>query len=156
MLHARHSWQAVAPLEAVESSVDDSNNDADSTRSLTSSDDAHVAEPTPGEELVGFCKILLWSRTLNAREFCTIMYWAGKAGVAEAAPLGFHPDAPSGNFARHLRTSQSTLGVVGAPERLYTVRVPGHSKTQLGRTMHDVTVYTPREIIFGRDRRSWR
>ena len=147
MSHARHAWEAVAPLGAVESSVDDSNSDADSTRSLSSSDDAHVAEPTLGEELVGFCKILLWSRTLNAREFCTIMYWAGKAGVAEAVPLGFQPDAPSGNFARHLRTSQSTLGVVGAPKRLYTVRVPGHSKTQLGRTMHDVTVYAPHEII---------
>jgi hypothetical protein len=76
------------------------------------------------------------------------MYWAGKAGVAEAVPLGLQPDAPYGKFARHLRTPQSTLGVVGAPERFfYTVRVPGHSKTQFGRTVHDVTVYAPHEII---------
>ena len=147
MSHARHSWEAVDPFVAVESSVDDSASDVGSARSLCSSDDEHIAEPTPGDELVGFCKVLLWSRTLNAREFCTIMYWAGKAGVAEAVPLGYNPDAASGNFARHLRATQSTLGVIGAPERLYTVRVPGHSKTQLGRTVHDVTVYAPHEII---------
>ena len=115
MSHARHSWEAVGPFVAVESSVDDSASDVGSARSLCSSDDEHIAEPTPGDELVGFCKVLLWSRTLNAREFCTIMYWAGKAGVAEAVPLGYNPDAASGNFARRLRATQSTLGVIGAP-----------------------------------------
>ena len=84
------------------------------------------------------------ARTLNAQQFCVAMYWAARAGVAEARPYGFGPGKPSGHYARHL---QPLLGGVDNRARLYEVAVPGHHKLDLSRTVHKTPMLPPHESV---------
>ena len=62
-----------------------------------------IAEETPGASFVSFLTVMLLARSITARDYCTAMYHAGAAGVAEAVPLGYSPFAPSGHFGRHIK-----------------------------------------------------
>ena len=43
--------------------------------------------------------------SMTAKEICTIAWWATAAGATGfVTTLSFRPDAPTGHFARHLRT----------------------------------------------------
>jgi hypothetical protein len=76
--------------------------------------------------LADFLTDLLLQRRLNAREFCTIMYYAGKSGVPDVAKYGYRPDASSGHFQRHLK---ATLGYVADNGATYSFSLPGHTKS---------------------------
>ena len=44
----------------------------------------------------------LHERTLNAKQFCQLMYWVGRAGVQDAIKYGLALGAPSGHYQRKL------------------------------------------------------
>ena len=50
-----------------------------------------IAEETPGASFVSFMTVMLLARSITARDYCTAMYHAGAAGVAEAVRLGYSP-----------------------------------------------------------------
>ena len=100
--------------------------------------------PSPGEDLVEYMVELLNERTLNARQFCTVMYYAGRAGVREAAPYGLQPGAQSGHYQRKL---SAVMPASRDRKAYYTVDVPGHSKHDLSRTIHQVPTLPPHECI---------
>ena len=61
---------------------------------------------TEGEEGLSSYLVDRWMKGhAIAREVCTISYWASAAGATGfVRTLAFRPDAPTGHFARHLKT----------------------------------------------------
>ena len=106
--------------------------------------DSDFEEPpcTPAEDFVHLMHGFLMKRTLNARQFCMAMYWAGKAGICDAGPYGFPPGKRSGHYQRHLDTVMEDRKQM---EHLYCISVPGHNKADLSRTAHTVPVIPPHE-----------
>ena len=109
------------------------------------SDPDEEVQTTPEGEFIEYMMWLLMTRTLNSRQFCTAMYWAGKAGMKGAQRYGFRPDTENtGHFARHL---DPILGFKQFNKTLYDVWVPGHAKHDLSRTQHLIPVSLPHEVI---------
>ena len=117
-------------------------------------DDSHGSDPGPaadneqapdrsyGQQLVDYCQVLLLTRTLNARHFCVIMWFAGLAGIAEAKPFGMRPDAQSGKYLGLLKKK---LGYLSDKSALYELRTPGRRKDTLSRTIN--TMHVPPPLI---------
>ena len=84
------------------------------------------------------------SRTITAKDFCTIAHWASLSGVAEAKDYAFRPEAPSGHFQRFL---DSKLLFLKQTEHLYTMSIPTYSKPTIGRGKHDLVVAVPHELL---------
>eukprot|EP00969_Alexandrium_andersonii_P300701 13293592-Alexandrium_andersonii.AAC.1 len=111
----RHSWEVSSDSnesEAWEDPLDDGpssvHGDDASEVEWPNESGSDLDEPLPpesaGQEFVSFMTVLLLSRTLNSRQFCTAMYHAGEAGIVEAKHLGYNPAGSSGNFSRHLKS----------------------------------------------------
>ena len=84
---------------------------------------------SPAEEFIEFSCELLYTRVLNARQFCSLMWHAGRAGVAAASSYGLSPNSASGNFQRKL---QHSLPLYAEPLRSYKFSAPGSSREALG------------------------
>ena len=109
------------------------------------SDSEHEEPPrTPGAEMVDYCTKLLHERSISSKDFSIIMHFAGLAGVQEAVPFGFRPDAPSGHYQRHVN---SALGLSHNRNKFYNVTVTGHSKADLSRTPHKCPTFVPHEMV---------
>ena len=76
---SEHSWESCADLES---------NCADSD----CSDDSDFEE-NPSAEFLDYLTDLYLSRAISAKDFCTLAYWAGKAGVEKAKSFGCNPSA---------------------------------------------------------------
>jgi hypothetical protein len=87
---------------------------------------------------------MLNMRTITYRDFCIIMYWAGKAGVAGASKYGLRPDSPNGHYAR--KCKRATAESVDA-DALYSLEISGRRKTDVPRAVHDNIVMAPRELL---------
>ena len=111
----------------------------------SSGSDFQIQEVSAEEEFVQECILLFLQRVLNARQFCTLMFRAGRAGNAQAVRYGLNPDAPSGHFQRHLNSVMQDLN--NLRQFLYTLRVPGSSRKASGRVVHDLSVMIPYEQI---------
>ena len=92
--------------------------------------DDDFSSVSPGTELVGFCRELLHLRTLNARQFCVIMYYASEAGVVEAKPFAKTPGCPSGHYNRHIENHDADY----KSGLFYELDVPSHMPKDLSRT----------------------
>jgi hypothetical protein len=133
---ASHSWED--RVDDVQHTWDTGSGDDHDVGSFWGecSDDECAAEDadTPGKVLVDLLlEHMLYSR-ISSRQCCTLMYWAAKAGIAEATPYSLHPNSSGGHAARKLRAS---LGHT-ASDALYEASVPGHSRHDLERTLHTV------------------
>jgi hypothetical protein len=96
-----------------------------------------------GQQLVDYCQVLLLTRTLNAKHFCVIMWFASLAGIAEAKPYGMKPDAQSGKYLRLLKNK---LGYLSDKSALYQLDTPGRRKDTLSRTIN--TMHVPPSYLF--------
>ena len=125
----RHSWEN-EDGEAFAAVPHAWEHDSEPSRvgSDSGSDSNSAEELSPGSELVGYCTNLYLQRSLTARDLCTIMHWASEAGVEEAKPLAFRPDAPSGHFQRHLNTSLTAL--TEHQPSLYETEIPSFDKDE--------------------------
>ena len=85
---------------------------------------------TPGMEFVRAMLHLIYTSTLSAKTFCVLMWLAARAGIAEAAPYGLPPNAPSGHYMRKIRRK---LGWLKTKKFLY-MHIPGQGKHDLERT----------------------
>ena len=63
--------------------------------------------------------------SLDAKNLCTLMYYASMAGACGVDDLGFRPDAPTGHYSRHLKL---VLGICDEDHDLYELDVPLFSK----------------------------
>ena len=91
----------------------------------------------PQSKVIDFCVTHLMMRVLNARQFCVLMYLAGRCGLKLLAKLGLPPSAPTGHYMRKVRTK---LGVYANAD-LYEIKVPGRKKRGLGREVNTSHVY---------------
>ena len=87
---ANHAWESDSSDHFGAAAVEDYSSghawESEDSEQFGASDDesdVELRELGPGEELVSFCRELLWAKRLNAREYCIIMYWASLAGVKE-------------------------------------------------------------------------
>jgi hypothetical protein len=81
-------------------------------------------------------------RTLNARQFCEAMHFAGEAGIEQAKPYGKAPGAASGHYQRHL---DQRIGRMDFEP--YEIKVPGHGKHDLSRTTNTVLANVAHEAM---------
>jgi hypothetical protein len=101
-------------------------------------------EPDAADEMIAYCIQLLMVRSLNAKEFCTIMHWAGLARVEKAKPLGLRPGSPSGHYQRKL---SAVLGRDADVESMYSLDIPTHSRTSMSRVVRSLPVLVPHELV---------
>jgi len=125
-----HSWEVGSTQDGGESSSSDPEDDED--------------RAPPGRRFADFASELYYSRVLSAKQMCTLMFWASKAGVEEAAPLAFRPNAPSGHFQRHLN---KVLEPLLDKSVLYRMPVPSYSADKLARSVHDLCVLPLHEVV---------
>ena len=96
------------------------------------------AEAEPETMLLRTLMDLLFLRVLNARQFCVVLYWCGRCGLAALAQFGRAPGAKSHHYQRHL---ESKLGVVFNDRgRFYNLKAPGKLKQTGGRHVNDMTM----------------
>ena len=82
---------------------------------------------------------------VSAKSMCIACYWAGKFGAPESiVKLGFRPGASSGHYQRHL---DFVMGTRPSEQNLCTIPVPMYSKHELKRSIVDMPVLVPHEII---------
>jgi len=94
-------------------------------------------------------------RGFSARSLCVILYWARLAG-ASVGTWGMRPDAQSGHFQRHI---DQKLGVRSRRQSMFKLPLPMYQKHLHGRTIREVPVQVPHEVldaearadIYGRD-----
>ena len=81
-------------------------------------------------------------KKVSAKDGCLLCCWAHRAGADDkVGKIGFHPNAQSGKYQRHL---DQTLDTTMRSE-WYTVDVPGHDKYDSSRSI-SVTIFTPISI----------
>ena len=147
LMPPKHSWERVEHgcyQDAAGDILEDGSSDGEDALPLT-----------PEQEFIEFMLGLLMARTLNAKQFCIAMYWAGQAGLTGAKRFGFRPDDKStGHYTRKL---DPILGFKHYNKTLYDVNIPGHSKADLSRTMHTLPVPPPppRAVDPGHGQRGW-
>ena len=147
-----HGWESpehTAHWEDSSDNADAANGDVDGVSvGGGESDDEEftMREETRGQQLASYMISLLISRSITAKKFCTAMYHAGNAGIAEARPYGLHPDSPSGHFMRHVRKKLPLFSAESAA-KLYNVDMPSYSREKLGRSKHDLWVRLPHEAV---------
>lgn len=103
------------------------------------SDEGEAADPT--ECFVDEMVSLLFERTLNARQFCNLMFLIGRCGPdlkERAKGLGLRPGAPSGHYQRKCDTALG--GYLPEDTTGYKLEVPGRQKNALGRFPHSLHV----------------
>ena len=133
-----HNWERAA--FHVPEGAPDLWGDPDSDSDL---DEAYVAS-SYADEFVSLMLNLLCTRTLNCKQFCVLMYWAGKAGITSANKYGFRPDASSGHYSRHL---DPILKFKSHNETLYEIGVAGLNKAELSRVVLQIPVAPPHEAL---------
>ena len=106
----RNVWEHSSDSDSAGSPIAHGDVDGVSCGGYPESDDDDGDAPpveSAGQTFVSYLTVLLRSRTINAKQFCTIMYHAGHAGIDEAKPLGYNPDAKTGNFSRRRKTNMN-------------------------------------------------
>ena len=104
MYRSSHSWETLPDESAPPPRRTHSwEADWDPEHVYESDSDSEDVVITPEDEFIAFNVSMLLERTLNARQFCITMHWAGQApGWDKAKRLGYPPDQPSGHYNRHL------------------------------------------------------
>ena len=100
---SEHSWE-----DSGNGDGDDWEDDSDGSDPGSAADNEEAPARSYGQQLVDYCQVLLLTRTLNAKHFCIIMWFAGLAGIAEAKPYGMKPDAQAGKYFRKLKNKLGT------------------------------------------------
>ena len=88
MASSNHTWEH--PLHSWER-PHDGNGSLDAEGWGYDSSDWEEPHSLIGEEFVQLMLSHLHERTLNAKQFCQLMYWAGRAGVQDAIKYGLAP-----------------------------------------------------------------
>jgi hypothetical protein len=86
---------------------------------------------------------LFHSRTLNARQFCTQMYYAGQAGIDAVRKYGLAPGKHSGHYQRHIDHALGGSKVL----EMYELMLPIHGKHSLSRSLFVLRLLVPHELI---------
>ena len=116
--------------------------------------DDDEGDDDPSEVFIRGMLDLLLCRTLNARQFCILMYKAGKAGLAETVQYGLPPGRPSGHYNRKVKRK---FKVIFRDTRTYRLKIPGRDKNVVGRVSRDfivAPVWDQLDEDFRRDRGS--
>ena len=132
----RQPWEPIPDAWDAQADPGTSDNDSDSEAL-----DGEAA----GEQLAEFLFSMLWSGKMSAKTVCVIAWWATKAGAkGSIKDLAFRPSAPTGHFQRKI---DSVCGTDLKNHSFYMAEVPGHSKCDYSRTVHEVPVRLPHEVI---------
>jgi hypothetical protein len=135
---ASHSWESPRPSRHT---WEDS---GDAVGGSEPDSDFEAPPASAGDEFIQAMVELLMMRVLNAGQFCSLMYLAGKAGVSAATRYGKPPGTASGHFQRHL---DPLLGTVRETDALYEASVPAQGKRDLSRSTHQFTMFAPHELL---------
>lgn len=90
---------------------------------------------------------LYMASSISALHFCTICYWAGKAGVAVASEYGLSLGKPSGHYQRHLNDA---LGFSAARQTKYNLTFPGKKRGEMARTPITIPCRPAHEVAHDR------
>ena len=76
---------------------------SDSEQSSSDANSEVSGEQSPASLFIDFLVEMLLCRSITAKAFCVLMYYAGLCGVQGSADLGKRSNLPSGHYKRHLR-----------------------------------------------------
>lgn len=111
-----------------------------------SDSDWEPARGTPEEDLCNEMFRLYIKRTLNARQCCRTMWFAGRAGNISADVYGYDPHCKHSNhFKRHL--NQVMTGLVKVRGMLYGFDMPGSSSNAVGRATQRMHAFVPHDKL---------
>ena len=97
---AAHAWENRSTTEGEEE-----DDDLDRWGVCSDPDDEDVEpESTPGMDFARMMLRLLFTGTLSAMTFCILMWYAGRAGIAEAVPYGKAPGGKTGHYSRKVKS----------------------------------------------------
>ena len=145
-----HSWEDVSECGSDVASVATRSSQSSLEHSAigsVGSDPSEVDQNDAAEDFIDYCTSLLLMRDLNAKQFCIIMHFAGKlrdVDAAQCALLGLPPDAPSGHYQRKLNNH---VGRASTSRSLYLVRTPCYQKSCLARSVREMPVLLPHELL---------
>ena len=92
-----------------------------------------------GENLGEFLITNVLLGKMNAKDCCTVSYWAKHAGVeGVVSELALHPSSPTGHFKRRF---DEVIGAASFGSRTINLNVPGHSGATMGRVIHQARVF---------------
>ena len=102
--------------------------DVEGVASRGSDDDASDLENLEGPDVLflEYMVELLLRRTLNAKQFCIVMWYVGECGVDIARQYGLKPGSKSGHYGRHVN---KVLHADLDQKFLYPVRMPATTKS---------------------------
>ena len=141
--HVRtHAW------ELEEANWVDSDSDFDGPQWDSESDDDNMDNLSPREGLQHFVSLMLslyMEGTLSARVVCVLFHWVSTFfSDAEIRKYAKKPGLPSGHYAQHL---DKESGLTESRSQHYTVKMPGHRRHDLSRTVHDIPVRVGHEEL---------
>ena len=146
--------------DSSEGSVDSNDSDTDSDEDENDSDTTSMSVDSDSEggasaAFIHFLITLLMLRTLTARHFCSIMWYAWKAGISACKKYSLNPQTKSsGHFNRKVKQSVGIISTDG----MYNLKLPGRTKRSLGRVITNMPVYLPHESLLdevGDDVEAW-
>ena len=108
-------------------------------------DDDEPAVATPGDEFASMLATLYLESKLSAQSVCLLSYYATEAGMrGPANRFAAKPGKSTGDYSRLL---SKALDFQAVDKRMYTIRVPGHTKHDLARAVHEVVALPPHEAL---------
>lgn len=134
---AYHAWEHEDPGDHAWENSDNSG-----------SDDEADPEKNPEAAASGFLDVLVdlyMTSSISAQTFCVLCWFAAKSGMPGLVhQYGKKPGGATGHYQRHLNSSFDFKEI---NSRLYTVKAPGQTKDNVGRSSVDLPVLVPHEAL---------
>jgi hypothetical protein len=140
---SRRSWEDVPEFQDCLSEVSTD----DSDQSELDPEEACTTDPSlAAEMLLDYMLDLYYDDKLTAKAICVISFWGTHAGIKPdiIKNVALRPSAPSGHFQRKLDT---LLDMKIKPGEMLTTPVPGHRKYDASRSLFDMPMQAPHEIV---------
>lgn len=138
-----HEWEDVSDDV---SDVPDLEGGLDGFRDMDpdDSDGESLPETNDQDEFLGEMLRLLMERSIVAKDFCTVMWWASRNAFPGLRRYALRPGSNSGHYQRKL---DKVIGVLQNSGKLMDVVMPGRAKAAVGRTENVVKVWPPHEAV---------
>ena len=84
---------------------------------------------------------------LSAKDVCTLMWWAERAGLPQGAATAFAMDPASTQSGHYNRHFNIVLGLESLVEDAYTIKIPGSTPMTPERTSLSIPCFPAHEVL---------
>ena len=147
---SNRKWVSQAPVrrwDVREADPDEAASDAGSSDDDEDVEENAKSDPVLAAEMfVDFALSLYFEGKLSAKSLCVLCWWAELAGARQdrIREFSLRPSSSTGHFQRKI---DSVLGMTTKDIGMLKVPIPGHTKHDMFRTIEQVPVVPPHEIV---------